>query len=156
MRQQEAFPLILKQQAEKQKLSFNKQWLLHTALILGSCLICVWHITVCTIVNQSCQKWPSSMVLAGWKSLEVLPAACVYPVDTQKELWEPASSGLFSRQLGLSKVNGCNKHSCSLLAPDTADFLMHISPHWPGLRVHHWKPGREAALVCVCMVMSSF
>lgn len=34
LRRQEAFPLTLKQQAEKQKLLFNKQRLLHAALIL--------------------------------------------------------------------------------------------------------------------------
>lgn len=62
MRQQEALPLVLKEQTEKKKLLFNKQLLLHVALILCQCHICGCHITICIVVNHSYRSghlaWP--------------------------------------------------------------------------------------------------
>lgn len=95
-------------------------------------------------------KWPSSVVRAGWKSLEALLAACTDSVGIQKELWEAGASGLFPRQLILSKVNVCKKCSFSLVAPDTADFLTRISFHWPGLERVLLNTGQQSSpVLCV-------
>lgn len=86
------------------------------------------HITVCIVVTQSHQSGH-----LGRKGLDVLLAACICSGHTQNEPWEAGSSGLFPRQLILSKVNVCKKRSFNLVAPDSADFLIHNSSQWLGL-----------------------
>lgn len=79
-----------------------------------------------------------------------MPAVCICSTHTQSEPWEAGSSGLFPRQLILSKVNVCKKCSFNRVAPDTAEFLIHNSSQWLGLERMSWKTWQKSGFL-LCM-----
>lgn len=100
---------------------------------------------MCVIVTQSHQSGH-----LGWRGPDVVPAVCICSTHTQSEPWEAGSSGLFPRQLILSKVNVCKKCSFNRVAPDTAEFLIHNSSQWLGLERMSWKTWQKSGFL-LCM-----
>lgn len=109
------------------------------------------HITVGVIVTQSHRSGH-----LGWKGPDVVPAACICSMHTQSEPWEAGSSGLFPRQLILSKVNVCkNVPSTGWHLTLLSSWYIIVLSGWDWKECHG-KHGRKVDFFCVWMCLKLF